>query len=93
MATRWWVLMVLVLGTVLSSHAYMVYGTDKVAAITGYFVGLGVIPVVFGIALGTVGAVVAARVENVDVKGLIFIPAVCGASALILIGWTVFMMS
>ena len=93
MNKKWLALGVAVLLTVLLTHTYMVYATDKVAAITGYLVALGVLPVLFGVALGAIGANVAAKAEGIEMRSLLYIPAVSGVSALLPIGWTLLMMS
>ncbi len=93
MNKEWPALGIAVLTTVLVTHTYMVYGTDKVAALTGYLFALGVLPVLAGVGLGTVAAMIAARAEGIEMKSLLYMPAIGGVSALLPIGWTLLMMS
>ncbi len=93
MNLRWLTLSLTVLLTVLLSHTYMVCGADKVADVNGYLVALGLLPVALGIALGAIGAGVAAKAEGIGIRSLLYIPVFAGVSALLPIGWTLLMMS
>ena len=90
---RIFVIAVCVIVTVVLTHLYMMYGTDKVAVKTGYLLALGVAPLSLGFLIGLVGAFVVARLRGGALVSQWIIPVFSSVSALLPIGWTLLMMS
>ena len=83
----------LVCFTLLSVHYYLLYFADKLSSITNYFVGVGVVPIVFGLLIGFVGVLFFSIKGKQKLSKYFYFPLMCVIASLILVLHTVYMMS
>lgn len=93
MRLSWWALLVLVVAIIVTTHQYATHSADRIAAFLGYFLALGLIPMLAGLVIGLGAAFVAGRMGEVDRRIYVVYPVVCAAASLVLIGYALFRMS
>jgi hypothetical protein len=77
----------------LATQLHMIYTADKIAKALGYFVSLGVLPVICGGAIGYVGLTLSGHQTSSDFKTFWWIPASGSLAALLLVGFVLWRMS
>lgn len=86
-------LIVSALITLLVIYLYLLHFADKLSEMTNYFVGLGVFPVVLGVVIGFIGATYFAVKDKQKFIKYYYFPVVCGLASLILVVYSIMIMS